>query len=52
LPYQGEFETEEDLVRIIKEINAKVNMQPNQTNSSPTCSSVSKRKRVFTTLAR
>ena len=35
LPYQGEFETEEDLVRIIKEINAKVNMQPNQTTQVP-----------------
>jgi len=35
LPYQGEFETKEDLVRIIKEINAKVNMQPNQTTQVP-----------------
>lgn len=35
LPYNNEFETEEDLIRIIKEINSKVNQQPNQTTQVP-----------------
>lgn len=30
-PYQGEFETEDDLIKILEKINNKVNLTPNQT---------------------
>lgn len=35
LPYNNEFETEEDLVKILKKINAKVNQSINQTTGLP-----------------
>ena len=35
IPYNGEFETEEDLIKIIEEINLKVNKQINETIGVP-----------------
>ena len=35
IPYNGEFETEEDLIKIIEEINLKVNKQTNETIGVP-----------------
>ena len=35
IPYNGEFETEEELINIIKEINLKVNRQTNETIGVP-----------------
>ena len=34
-PYNYDFETEEDLIKIIKQINSKVNSSPNQTTGVP-----------------
>lgn len=51
-PYNGEFETEEDLINIIKNINVKVNQEINQTTNMTPISLFSKEKEHLNPLPR
>ena len=44
IPYNGEFETEEDLIKIIEKLNIKINQQVNEANRSSTNNVISKEK--------
>lgn len=46
LPYEGEFETEEELITILAKINKKVNTQVNQATGVTPDAAFSKRKRI------
>lgn len=50
LPYNGEFETEKDLIDIIKQLNIKINQEVNQTTNMTPISLFGKEKEYLTSL--
>ena len=46
IPYNGEFETEEDLIKIIEKLNIKINQQVNETVGVPPIMLFQKKKNI------